>query len=353
MDWPDRWHAWRSHISPQALKGGLDLVMVLVVVATYAQLGDPDLLFHIVWLFLALHAFAFGLRSTLIRLGLATAALTTYALLYAGGSMAAPLELVEWPLMFLIAGVVAVMADYVQTASQRYARLYRMAQDRLLTAQEAERNRLALDLHDGVGQTLSALALTLEVASGGPPGNPASVWALRRGRELAASAADDTRQVAQRLRPRRLEEIGLAAAIRDLAATAGMAVRIHVDQTYTGSTITPEIAVGVYRIVQEALANTARHSNANLVAITIAQPNDLVVIVQDNGVGFDRSEVRERGLGLSGMRERAGVLGGRVEMRSAPGFGTTVRIHMPVDGRARPATAETGAAAPDLAHLES
>jgi signal transduction histidine kinase len=338
------WRASRHWLSPGVLQRGLDLGMALVIVATFAQLGDPDLLFHIVWLFLALHAFAFGLRSTLIRLGLATAALISYALLHAAGHLAAELELVEWPLMFLIAGVVAVMADYVQTASQRYAHLYRLAQDRLVTAQEAERNRLALDLHDGVGQTLSALALTLEAAAKEPPGNPSSMHALRRGRELVETATAETRHVAQRLRPRRLEKIGLAAAVRDLAATMGMPARVHVDRSFSGQGIGPDVAVGVYRIVQEALANAARHSAARLVTITIAQPEDLVVVVQDDGIGFDKHQVSERGLGLPGMRERAGLLGGRVEILATPGKGTTVRIQVPIGATRRSALADEGPA---------
>ena len=117
------------------------------------------------------------------------------------------LDLKEWPLMAVIAVLVAVMADRVLVKGRRYAALYRAASDRLLTAQEDERRRLAYDLHDGVGQTLTALALTLnaaETALANPQESGAAGMAdVHRAREMAGLALEDVRGVAMRLRPAR------------------------------------------------------------------------------------------------------------------------------------------------------
>lgn len=346
-----RVHPLLDAANPRLLQAVLDVGMMTTIGLAYLQVGHPDLLFHVVWVFLAFNAFAFGLRSTINRIGLATASLIAYAFLNAQHLLANELELIEWPLMFIIAVLVAVMADNVRSTSQRYARLYRLAQDRLLTAQEAERHRLALDLHDGVGQTLSALALTLEVADRAAPGSVRRAQAVRRGRELAASATEETRAVAQRLRPARIERIGLASAVRELARGSGLPARVRVDRSFAAADMAPEVAVGVYRIVQEAFANIARHADAKSVVVTIAQHRGtLLVNVRDDGQGFTVDQSSDRGLGLAGMADRAALLGGEVEIRSAVGHGTTVTIQVPIaPGRSARAADFTSA---DLVQLE-
>ncbi len=328
-----RWPSQLGLRSPRVLQAGLDLAMIVVIAGGYLQLGHPDVMFHIVWVFLALHAFVFGLRSTLVRIGLATAALIGYAVFNRLGVLATELDLIEWPLMFVIALVVAVMADRVRTTSQRYAQLYRLAQDRLLTAQEAERSRLSLDLHDGVGQILSALAMTLEVAAQSRPGTDADRAALERARRLAAVATDETRNVALRLRPPRIERVGLAAAIGELARGTGLPVEVRGNAVTAIQIVEPDVAVGIYRVVQEALANVARHAKATAVVVDMSiEGAEFFVSVKDDGCGFDVNDVEGKGLGLAGIRERAAMAHGNVDISSAPGAGTTIVVRVPLAG---------------------
>ena len=235
--------------------------------------------------------------------------------------------------MFVIAVAVAVMADRVRSTSERYARLYRLAQDRLLTAQEADRAQMALDLHDSLGQTLSALSMALEVAAQGRPATPRSRRAIELARELTSTATEETRDVARRLRPPRIEQVGLAGAVRELARRTGMPVRVRIDET-DAAPLHPDIAIGAYRIVQEALANAARHARAKAILVTYSQTAaDLSIGIQDDGCGFEVSALPDRGLGLTGMLERANVLGGELTVRSALGLGTVVELVVPLGPR--------------------
>jgi signal transduction histidine kinase len=323
----------------------LDMCAIAGVVATFAQLGDPDLLLHVVWVVLAITAFFFGLQSTLLRVFLATGALVVYAgyahfsvVLFPGHELphAQQLELTEWPLMFTISLIVAVMADRRAGLAAHYATLYRRTNDRLLTAQEDERRRLAYDLHDGVGQTLTALTLSLDAVSARLAKGDPMARRVERARKLAAGALAETRDVATRLRPARLAQIGLPGALRELARSAGVRVemRLGVDPE-TAAAQTAGAAIEIYRIVQEALANAARHSKADKVEIDFRPlPNGLRIEIADDGIGFDVTVKEPLGLGLAGMRDRARVLGASLVVESHPGAGTRVVLDLPT-GRAR------------------
>ena len=216
--------------------------------------------------------------------------------------------------MAVIAVIVAVMADRVTNTGRRYATLYRAASDRLLTAQEDERKRLAADLHDGVGQTMTALALTLDAADAtlartGAP-DAAGREGVRRAREMAGIALEDVRGVAFRLRPARLRETGLVAGLRELAASAGRPVEFSADASLVRPNLLDEDReVDTYRIVQEALGNATRHGQADRIRITIQRVDRMLRIeIVDDGVGFDTAIISRRGLGLASMRDRASVV---------------------------------------------
>jgi signal transduction histidine kinase len=337
--------------NPLRLRLLLDAAFVLIAVGIFGQVYDPDILFHGIWVVLTLEAFLFGLRVTAIRIAAALLLLVLYFSLEFGldrGHLLV-LELAEWPLMIVIAILVAVMADRVAATSRYYADLYRRASDRLLTAQEDERKRLGRDLHDGVGQTLTAVVLTLDAAE-------SALWAgerapaaltrtgILRAQELAAIALEETRGVALQLRPGRFLETGLVAAVKWLAQTAGVPVTVEADPELDGpGLLEPDHEMNVYRVIQEALNNAVRYSHAQHIQVTLATVGTaLAVTVADDGVGFDPNHAIDRGLGLAGMRERALVLRATLAIRSAPGTGSTVTMTVPLPGEDVPDRPSSG-----------
>jgi len=307
----------------------LDVAFVVTALATFGQVWDPDVLFHLIWVILTIEAFLFGLRVTAVRIAFALVLLLAYfnlaALSGPNGPDILALDLAEWPLMVVIVVIVAVMADHVATTSRHYAELYRRASDRLLTAQEDERKRLGRDLHDGVGQTLTAAVLTLDAAesmlwAGERAPSQMARSAIQRAQELSAIALDETRNVAYQLRPGRFVETGLVAAANRLAASAGAPVTVSADPGLAiPGLLDPEDEMNVYRIMQEALSNAVRHAKAKHIRIEFASDGDvLTVAVIDDGIGFDAKTSGERGLGFAGMRERALILRAGLEITSVP-----------------------------------
>ena len=316
---------------PRIVQASLDLAAIAFIVAAFVQVGlSAEFLFHCVFVLLVFHAFLFGLRGTLIRIALVSVPLLGYAEAHLFGVQEPPLELTEWPLMFVIAALVAWMADRRTSTSRRYAALFRQASERLLTVEADERRRIAGELHDGVGQVLTALTLTLDAA--GTEDDPQVVQRrVASARALADTALAGTRDLSHRIRPARLEERGLVAAVRDLATQSGFAVSIEAnDGARDANLLGPTATVELYRIIQEALANAAHHSGAPRARVSIArQDNRLTVVVADDGRGFDPAAVPDAGIGLAGMLERARLLGGRLSIESGPGTGTRVTISVP------------------------
>lgn len=327
----ERWTSW-LHLNRRVAQGALDAAAVLTIALTFASTILPaDVMFHVVFVLLTVQAFLFGLRATLLRIGIVSIPLLVYANAHLFGLHEPEFDLAEWPLMFVIALLVAWMADRVDTTAKRYASLFRQASERLLTVEEDERRRIALELHDGVGQVLTAMTLTLD-AAGGSLGPRAKAQRVSAARRMAATALAEVRHLAHRMRPGRLEERGLTAAIRDLAGQSGFPVRVHVDpQLDPMPALEPTMTVGVYRIVQEALANAARHSGAPVAHVSIGlRDRHLIVLVSDEGCGFNPRAAVDPGIGLAGMYERAELLGGTLSIQSAEGRGTSVALDLPL-----------------------
>jgi signal transduction histidine kinase len=305
----------------------LDLAAILVVAATFAQVGPPELLFHVVFVILTAEAFIFGRRICLQRLAAVSVALLYYASLPLNGAVVQPLDLTEWPLMFAIAVLVAWMADREQSVGRRYAGLYRETRDRLVRAQEEERGRIARDLHDGIGQTLAALTLTLDAASTGSETETA--MAVDRSRELAREALADTRLAAERIRPRRLAERGLASALRAMTSTPGGQVAVAIGPG-ADVRLPAEAELDTYRIAQEAVRNAIQHASAGRIAVSLARtPSGLRLEVVDDGIGFDRTAVDPQRLGIIGMSERAAAIAGELRVDTAAGQGTRIMLTIP------------------------
>ena len=223
-----------------------------------------------------------------------------------------------------------------QKAAEERERARRDLLRAVIAAQEEERARVSRDLHDDIGQALTSVMLGLRLI-----GNPADAGADDGARvrfdelgELIAEALRSTRRLAFELRPSVLDDIGLAAALQrlvdDVAERSGMAVDAVVDGLPEHD-VASEVATVVYRVVQEALTNVARHAEASTasVAVTVASGR-LRAVVEDDGLGFDPERPVDGHLGLQGMKERAELIGGTVRVFSSPGSRTTVVLDVPL-----------------------
>jgi two-component system sensor histidine kinase UhpB len=207
-----------------------------------------------------------------------------------------------------------------------------------MRAQEEERRRLARDLHDEVNQALTAILLRLEaLAQDSPASSIEEVTELKR---LVNQAMDELLNLARQLRPSALDDHGLMPAIetqlKRFSAHTGVEVSLNTDGD--PDLLPDDVQTAVYRILQEALANVGRHAGATAVAVDIEAADErLELRVRDDGAGFDPGELSRRSangngpgarLGLSGMAERARLAGGELDVRSAPGGGTTVTLRI-------------------------
>jgi two-component system sensor histidine kinase UhpB len=216
-----------------------------------------------------------------------------------------------------------------ETFNEMVARLETERRDssgRALAAQEGERLRIARELHDEVGQKLTAAMLQLESASG-PPGKAN----LEDAREGVRESLDEVRFIARRLRPEALDHLGLPSALAALTnsfrGAGGLTIERRIDNSLPA--LDSNVELVLYRVAQEALTNVARHAgcdDARLVLRRVSDGVELVVI--DPGKGFD-AHVAIEGAGIRGMRERALLVGAELEIGSVPGVGTSVRLRCP------------------------
>jgi signal transduction histidine kinase len=207
---------------------------------------------------------------------------------------------------------------------------------RIVAAQEAERQRIARELHDATGQALTALGLGLRGAANNlpPDGNQVSQQ-LRHLEGLTANTLDELRRLIADLRPSHLDDLGLGSAIRwyakELQTRVGLEVAVEI--TRETRALTPAVNIALFRVAQEALTNVIKHSGAQKAWVRLSfDEYDVHLQVQDNGCGFDtRGPVMSARSpwGLLGMQERASLLGGGFTVHSAPGEGTTVEVVIP------------------------
>lgn len=240
----------------------------------------------------------------------------------------------------LLAGVsISHTLRLEREAQVRYAEIEHARQElrdlsaRLVETQESERRAISRELHDEVGQTLSAMVVELSNISAALP--PASAQVVRDHvdamRKLVENTMSMVRNMALLLRPSMLDDIGLLPALRwqarEVSRRSGLRVEIATDDI--PEDLSDERKTCIYRVVQEALHNCVRHADARVCRITLRlEPGNLLLAVQDDGKGFERAQ--ERGLGLLGIQERAERLGGTFEVNSAPGKGTLLTLSIPV-----------------------
>ncbi|GEM89813.1 sensor histidine kinase [Oceanithermus desulfurans] len=234
----------------------------------------------------------------------------------------------------------AAVADYLRNGLER-ARVHEHIREKelerrrllqaLLRAQEEERGRIAKDLHDQVGQSLTALRLGLEALEPAPP----TLHALKR---LVETTLSDVRRIGRELRPAALDELGLEAALRRMVQEMAGFAEIESDVfVHCSRPLPPELETVLYRVAQEALTNVVRHARAKHVSVLLKEHNRHVqLVVEDDGTGFDPRRVSESSSGLIGMRERVELVGGELVVESNAGEGTSIyaRVPLPVEVRA-------------------
>ncbi len=203
----------------------------------------------------------------------------------------------------------------------------------LLVAQEEERKRISRELHDEAGQGLMVLRLYLATLAGESQ-SPESRPRIEEALVMLDRTIGDLRRIIARLSPRTLEELGLLPAIRkearELGKNTGMKAQLRLPQAF--DQLDHEIEVAIYRSVQEALHNIAKHSQAKNFSVQV-EINDgmLYLLVEDDGIGFSgKGNARGRSFGLLGMRQRIVALGGMVRMHSRKGRGTRLTVTLPV-----------------------
>jgi PAS domain S-box-containing protein len=216
----------------------------------------------------------------------------------------------------------------------------------LLLGQETERKRIARELHDDISQRLAIVGLTLsEVEKLSPAASPTLESKLKAIRQHVNSIAHDIHRISHNLHPSTLVDLGLVSALRGLCRE--FSDRTHVAVQFTGDVApghaqaSQEVAISLYRITQECLANVAMHSGSREAKVALVErPGALQLTIADTGVGFDAKRLRARaGLGLVSIRERARLIGADVQITSAPVSGTKIELRVPLEVGA-PASAD-------------
>lgn len=209
---------------------------------------------------------------------------------------------------------------------------------RLVSSQELERRRIARDLHDQLGQRLTALRLKIASLKNTPPGSEHFETRVHRLQEIAEKLDSEVSFLAWELRPSALDDLGLTDAIGAFVNEWSKHYEIPADfyaANLGGDRLNREAETHLYRITQEALNNIAKHAKPTQVTVIMERRGDnVILIIEDNGAGFEPSNEKlpsesGKGLGLVGMRERASLVGGGVEIESAPGKGTTIYVTVP------------------------
>ncbi|MHB8858145.1 MAG: sensor histidine kinase [Thermoleophilia bacterium] len=212
----------------------------------------------------------------------------------------------------------------------------------VIKAQEEERKRIARELHDETSQSLTGLVIGIRMVQEIVPETmPELTERLENINDLAHATLNEVHTMAVRLRPSVLDDLGLAAALRSYAKEFSENTGIAVDMQLLGMSqrLLPELETVLYRVVQEALTNVARHSEASQCMVTLRRKDNMIKgTIRDNGQGFDSQKVmmsdeKGRGLGLHGMKERIELVGGSLEFDSRPQDGTTIFIEVPLQSK--------------------
>ncbi|WP_203716462.1 sensor histidine kinase [Asanoa siamensis] len=308
---------WRIFL----LNAAVLTVATLLVMASPVTVSTPVLLTEALVLSAGLAAMLVA-NAVLLRVGLAPLSRLTRTM--------ATVDLLKPGHRLAVSGRAGI-ADLIRTFNTMLDRLEAeraASTGRALTAQEDERRRIAQELHDEVGQTLTAVLLELKrVGDHAPPDVRAELHEVQ---ETTRNSLDEIRRIARRLRPGVLAELGLESALKSLAtefSTGGLSVRYHLDPDLPDLGDDTELVL--YRVAQEALTNAARHSGARTIEVSLRRhPGEVRLRITDDGRGFGDAP---EGAGIRGMRERALLVGAALSLGPAIGGGADVRLRVPCD----------------------
>ena len=223
-------------------------------------------------------------------------------------------------------------AERAAMAADLSTRVARDALARVVDAQELERKRLARELHDETGQSLTSMLLALRAIEEAKTPDETQE-ATDRLRAQIVDTLQDVRRLAVELRPKALDDFGLVPALERLTTTFSeqTAIPVEFEAMLGDARLAPAVETALYRIVQEALTNVIKHSRASRVSVVLRRkPESVAAVIEDDGQGFDADETRDGGLGLTGMRERIELIDGRLAVESSSGGGTSVVAEVPV-----------------------
>jgi signal transduction histidine kinase len=231
--------------------------------------------------------------------------------------------------MLIVVVVLTAVADRLQS----HRNLLRAFSRRLVEVQEAERRHLARELHDEIGQALTAAKISLQSAMSDT--GAALTARLQETISILERLLGQVRQISINLRPSMLDDLGLVPALRTLLDQQGSraSVTVRFFEENVPKDLDPKIQTTCFRIAQEAITNAVRHANATQIDVDLrCEKRKLRLLIRDNGIGFDVGSVRAQtaGLGLVGIKERAALVGGRARIVSSSNKGTTIEIHLPL-----------------------
>ena len=238
-------------------------------------------------------------------------------------------------LLMSIANLAAIAIDNANY-SERQSQLLKQ----IISAQEEERKRVARELHDETGQALTALMINLDLIEAKLPSSVTGVTEhLQHSRNVVEQMKGEIHELIYDLRPSILDNLGLLPAVRSHARSVLEKMNIEVDWHVIGEDkrLSAEKEICLFRIIQEAFSNIAKHAEASVVTVQIERQQDIIrVIIEDDGVGFDVDKVlnptyQDSGFGIRGMEERVRLLRGNFSVDSQTGFGTQLLIEIPID----------------------
>jgi signal transduction histidine kinase len=225
--------------------------------------------------------------------------------------------------------VAEAFAQRASVAVELSQRVQRDSLRRMFEGQELERRRLARELHDETGQALTSVLLGLKAVETSDD-VPVALAALR---ELVVNTLQDVRRLAVELRPKALDDFGLLPAVERLVETfrAATGIEVQFESRLGEERLPAEVETTLYRVIQEALTNVAKHAAAQSVSVLLVRRDaSATAVIEDDGQGFTSADEAEGGIGLAGMRERLALLGGRLIIESDAATGTTVAAEVPI-----------------------